>query len=65
MAIDIEPDDPKPALPPRPDRAPTDDGGDEAPETPPTEPKPAPIKEPPDSPQKRRGPYVVGSATSS
>lgn len=31
---------------------------DDVPETPPTEPKPVPIEEPPASPEKR-GPYIV------
>ena len=39
-----------------------DGDDDEAPETPPTEPEPVPVEEPPDAPQKR-GPYVVDWAS--
>jgi len=43
-----------------PDRPEGDRDDDDAPETPPTEPEPVPVEEPPDAPDKR-GPYVVES----
>lgn len=43
---------------------PTERDGDQAPDTPPTEPEPIPVEEPPNAPGKR-GPYVVHSNLSS
>lgn len=43
--------------PPTPERD-RDQDDNEAPETPPTEPEPVPVEEPPNAPGKR-GPYVV------
>jgi hypothetical protein len=52
------PQSPEPSKDPR--RAPHQPGRDkdEAPETPPTEPEPTPVEEPPDAPGKQ-APYVV------
>jgi hypothetical protein len=49
----------RPTDPPEKDR----DNDNEAPETPPTEPEPVPVEEPPSAPGKQ-GPYVVSSVNS-
>ena len=51
---------PEPPLPPAgdPTRKRIPDEDEEAPETPPTEPEPVPVQDPPSEPG-RRGPYVV------
>jgi hypothetical protein len=57
MSIPTPPDD-RPT--PLPDTPPADRGEDEeVPPTPPTEPDPPPVREPPAAPGNRRGPYVV------
>jgi small-conductance mechanosensitive channel len=59
--MDIEPPDPPPPTPPAPPRRRRDrePDRDEIPDTPPTEPQPAPVKEPPGAPPKQRGPYIA------
>jgi hypothetical protein len=61
MALMTSPDE----RPPRPSDTPDDrekNRDNEAPPTPPTEPEPAPVQEPPDAPGKGRGPYVAAQA---
>jgi hypothetical protein len=51
--------------PPRPSEDPDDlekNRDNEVPPTPPTEPEPAPVQEPPDAPGQQRGPYIAGKA---
>lgn len=49
--------------PNKPDGEPAErdrDWNEDVPATPPTEPEPVPVQEPPDSPGKQRGPYIAG-----